>query len=124
MVVGVTMLISEEIVAIAGLVALVSVVTLWPFRYRTEVRPRLPFVAKCVGWAAGVAVCICGPALAYQFLGPLVLKQGIHSSLSLDLLSTVRPGSVAAVLHQPAPRRPTGSSRPTGWRTPGTSASS
>ena len=90
-VVGVTMLISEEIVAIAGLVALVSVVTL-AFRYRAEVRPRLPFVAKCVGWAAGVAVCICGPALAYQFLGPLVIKQGIHSSLSLDLLSTVRPG--------------------------------
>ncbi|WP_157695123.1 hypothetical protein [Nakamurella panacisegetis] len=91
-VVGVTMLISEEIVAIAGLVALVSIVAL-ALRYRREVRARLPFVARCVGWAAGVAVCICGPALAYQFLGPLVMTEGIHSSLSLDLLSTVRPSA-------------------------------
>ena len=91
-VVGVTMLISEEIVAIAGLVALVSVVAL-AIRYRREARARLPFVVKSVGWAAGVAVCICGPALAYQFLGPLAITKGIHSSLSLDLLSTVRPGS-------------------------------
>lgn len=92
-VVGVTMLISEEIVAIAAIVALLSLVVL-ALRYRDRDRTRVhrARIAKTAGWAAGVAFVICGPFLLYQFLGPLVIRQGFHSSLALDLLSTLRPG--------------------------------
>lgn len=90
-VVGITMLVSEEIVAIAGVVALLCLVVL-AIRFRTEYRARRAFVLKSAGWAAGVAACICGPALTYQFFGPLVISKGIHSNLSIDLVATVRPG--------------------------------
>ncbi len=90
-VVGITMLVSEEIVAIAGIAALLSLGAL-ALRYREQARARRAKIAKTAGWAAGVAFCICGPFLAYQFLGPLVVRKGFHSSLALDLLSTVRPG--------------------------------
>jgi hypothetical protein len=90
-VVGIAMLVSEEIVAIAGVVALLSLGTL-ALRYRDQARARRAKIARTAGWAAGVALCVCGPFLVYQFLGPLVVRKGFHSSLALDLLSPVRPG--------------------------------
>lgn len=90
-VVGITMLVSEEIVAIAGVVALLSLGTL-ALKYGEQARARRAKIARTAGWAAGVAFVICGPFLLYQFLGPLVVRQGFHSSLSVDLLSTVWPG--------------------------------
>ncbi|MET3806741.1 hypothetical protein ABIB25_003761 [Nakamurella sp. UYEF19] len=89
-VVAVVMLISEEVVAIAAVIAALSLVALC-LKYGDEIRQRRAKILKSAGWAAGIAFVLCGPALAYQFLGPLVIHEGIHSSTVIDLTWTLRP---------------------------------
>lgn len=89
--VGMQMLISEEITALAFAAALPMVAWLVILNPR-QLRQRWRHAAEGIGTGVGVAVLICGFPLLYQLFGPLALRHGTTSSTaSADVASVVRP---------------------------------
>jgi len=89
---GVQLLISEEIVVLAAIVAAVSVVILAATDWRA-VAGRVRHAAIGLGVAALTTVVIAGVPLGYQFFGPLALARGVlPTGQRLDLAGLVRPG--------------------------------
>ena len=89
---GLQLLISEEIVVLAAVVAAVSVVILAATDWRA-VAGRVRHAAIGLGVAALATVVIAGVPLGYQFFGPLALAHGVlPTGQRLDLAGLVRPG--------------------------------
>ncbi len=109
-VVGVQLLLSEELLAlcvIAGVVAVVWLAVLNPH----EVRPRARYALIGSGVASAAAVLIVAVPLGYQFFGPDSFKKFLPEKGRADLASLVRPSllqyyssraDVRANLHFPA----------------------
>src|SRR5262249_49261804 len=86
---GVQLLISEEVVVLTVLVAVLSLITLAALNPR-HVRPRLRHSTTGLGVAAGMAVVIAGVPLGYQFFGRQALPHGVLPTRQrLDLAGIV-----------------------------------
>ena len=89
---GLQLLIAEEIVVLAAIVAAVSVVILAATDWRA-VAGRVRHAAIGLGVAALTTVVIAGVPLGYQFFGSLALAHGVlPTGQRLDLAGLVRPG--------------------------------
>lgn len=90
---GLQLLISEEIVVLTLLVAVLSLITLAALHPR-QVRERVRHSATGVGIAAGTAAVIAAVPLAYQFVGRQALPHGVRAAQQrLDLAGIVRPSA-------------------------------
>lgn len=108
---GLQLLISEEIVVLAVLVALPAVAVL-ALANPGEVMPRLRHAAAGLGIGVAVAAAISAVPVAYQLFGPLAPGSGVTSrDQTADVAALVRPSllqrfashrDVAANLHFPA----------------------
>ncbi len=88
--VGVALLVSEEIVALTAIVTVVAVAALavlWP----TRVRGRLRYAATATGVGVAVTAVIAGYPVWFQFFGRQSLNRGPVSTQRLDLAGLVRP---------------------------------
>jgi len=88
--VGLQMLLSEELLVlsmVAGAVALAWLIVLNPH----EVRPRARYALTGAGIAVATAVPIVAVPLGYQFFGPDSLKRFLPETARADLASFVRP---------------------------------
>ncbi|SDJ35210.1 hypothetical protein SAMN05444157_2953 [Frankineae bacterium MT45] len=92
-VVAVAMLISEEVVAIAAIIAAIATIIAVLLNLDV-VRARLRYAAIGLGWAVPVAVVLLAIPLGYQFFGPLTLDEGITGYQSLDVAGLVTPGAL------------------------------
>lgn len=89
---GLQLLVAEEVVALAVIVAGIAVVALAAL-YPREVAARVRHVLTGLGAAAVAILVIAGVPLYYQFFGPLALPHGVlPSGQRLDLAGIVRPG--------------------------------
>jgi hypothetical protein len=109
--IGVQLLLSEEIVVLASVIAVIAVAVLAAL-HPHGVAHRVRHSAIGLGVAAATAVVVAGVPLAYQFFGRGALPKGVAPSMQrLDLAGIVRPSGlmyytssddVAANLHFPA----------------------
>jgi hypothetical protein len=89
--VGVQLLVSEEIVALFAIGAVIALFWL-AVLHRHQVRSRWRPASTGMGVAIGVALLIAGIPLAYQILGPHALTHGVTAGgARADLTSYVRP---------------------------------
>jgi len=86
------LLVGEEVLATAGLIALLGTGVLAGM-YPSRVRERLPRVAAGFAVAAGVFIVLSAIPLAIQFFGPLRIQGLVHAkdTYVADLLSFVTP---------------------------------
>jgi len=89
-VVIVTMLISEEVVAISAIIAALGVGIAVAINW-SQVAAKRNYALTAVGWAAAISVVVLAFPLGYQFFGPNVLSSSIPSYQSMDLASPLRP---------------------------------
>ena len=91
---GLQLLISEEIAALAVIVAGVAVAAL-AAAYPRQVAHRVRRSAIGIGVAGLTAIVVAGVPLGYQFFGPLALPHGVlPTSQRLDLAGLVRPSGL------------------------------
>jgi hypothetical protein len=89
---GLQLLISEEVAALAVIVAAVSLAALAALNPR-QVAARVRRGATGLAVAGATAIVIAGVPLGYQFFGPLALAHGVLPTRQrLDLAGLVRPG--------------------------------
>jgi hypothetical protein len=89
---GLQLLISEEVAALAVIVATVSLAALAALNPR-QVGARVRRGAIGLAAAGATAIVIAGVPLGYQFFGPLALAHGVLPTRQrLDLAGIVRPG--------------------------------
>jgi hypothetical protein len=91
--VGLGLLVSEEIVALAAIISVLAVVVLAAVHPR-QVRSRLRYAAHGTGVGALIALAIAGYPLWYQFFGRQSLSHGPTSQQRLDLAGIVRPSQL------------------------------
>lgn len=91
---GLALLVSEEVVALSTVIAVVAVLLLAAL-FPSEVSPRIGYATRAVGVGVLTALAIAGIPLGYQFFGPQALPSGVlPSSQRLDLAGLVRPGAL------------------------------
>jgi hypothetical protein len=91
--IGLGLLVSEEIVALSAIVAVFAVAVLGVLHPR-QVRPRLRYAATGTAIGAAVTALIAGYPLWFQFFGPQSLVRGPVSLQRLDLAGIVRPSQL------------------------------
>ncbi len=92
--VALTLLFGEELVAMSALLAVIALLYLAVLHPR-GVRARVRRVGEAAGYALATVVVIAGLPIAYQFAGPLALRQGVPASeMRLDLRGLVVPSDL------------------------------
>ncbi len=91
--VGVGLLVSEEIVALAAIISVFAVAVLAAL-YPAQVRGRLRYASLGTGIGALAALAVAGYPLWFQFFGRQSLSHGPTSMQRLDLAGIVRPSGL------------------------------
>ena len=94
-------LISQEVAALTGIVALVAGAILWLANRQALDSARTRYIVQSFAYAGAISLVVLAYPIYYQLFGPLAVRAAAHattrSTLKLDVLGTVVPDSLQAI---------------------------